>query len=119
MVELGLSNRSMSYTATFGEVSLSGYSRTICHEAPAGGFQKEPVVALVLLVRGGDGVVEAEPEEDPLVRPTPRPTPRAMPITRRTPTRMNQVRFLRKEKQLLDCVGSALDMSKVGYCLPG
>ena len=118
MVEAGLSNRSMSYTATSVEVSLSAYSRTICQEAPAGGFQKEPEVALVLFEgSGGDGVLEAEPElEPPRVRPTPSPTPRAMAMTRRTPQRINQNRFLRGDKQLL---GSALDMSTAGYCFPG
>ena len=111
----------MSYTATSGVVSLSAYSRTICQEAPAAGFQKEPEVVLVFEGGGGGaGVLEADPELadpelGPRVRPTPRPTPRAMAIARRTPQEIIQNLLLRGKEHVL---GSALDMSSVECCFP-
>jgi len=96
MVEAGLSNKSMSKTETFGEVSLSAYSRTICQVAPAGGCQIEPAVWLAFVGRGGAGVLEAEPpvfDPEPCVRPTPRPTPNAIAMTKRIAERSIQNLF--------------------------
>ena len=92
MVEVGLSNKSMSKTETSGEVSLSAYSSTICQVAPTGGCQIEPVVWLAFVGRGA-GVFEAEPpvfDPEPCVRPTPSPTPNAIAMTKNIAERIIQ-----------------------------
>lgn len=86
-MEFVFSNKSMSYTATSGKVSLSAYSSTICQVAPAGGCQNEPVVWLPFPGRDGAGVLEAEPpafDAELCVSPTPRPTPNATAMVKRT-----------------------------------
>jgi hypothetical protein len=71
---------------------LSAYSSTICHVAPAGGCQNEPVVRL-MLGSGGAGVLEAESLEfgpEPRVSPTLRPTTNAIAMMKTTAQRIIQ-----------------------------